>query len=116
MTPERLRALLLEVAEGRTTIEDAESRLHWAPIEDLGMAQVDHHRALRLGFPEVIFGQGKTTDQVLRIAARLAEKGDGFLATRLAPATAEELTRAIPGADWNRCTRAAFASGAVIFS
>jgi pyridinium-3,5-biscarboxylic acid mononucleotide synthase len=105
MTPERLRALLLDVAEGRTTIEAAETTLKWAPVEDLGMAQVDHHRALRLGFPEVIFGQGKTTEQVLRIAAHLAERGDGFLATRLSAETAGQLSAAIPGAEWNPLAR-----------
>ena len=105
MTPERLRELLLDVAHGRTSIEDAESRLHWAPIEDLGIAQVDHHRALRQGYPEVIFGQGKTTEQVLRIASRLAERGDGFLATRLAEETATELAAAFPGAQRNATAR-----------
>ena len=105
MTPERLRALLLEVAEGRTSISDAETRLKWAPLEDLGMAQLDHHRALRLGFPEVIFGQGKTTDQVVHIATRLAERGDGFLATRLATDAAEKLCERLAGAEWNRVAR-----------
>jgi NCAIR mutase (PurE)-related protein len=105
MTPERLRALLLDVAEGRTTVAAAETRLKWAPVEDLGMAQLDHHRALRLGFPEVIFGQGKSADQVLRIAQRLAAGGDGFLATRLAPETAERLAAEISGAHWNPVAR-----------
>ena len=105
MTPERLRELLLEVAQGRTSVEDAESRLHWAPIEDLGIAQLDNHRALRHGFPEVIFGQGKTTEQVLRIATRLAEKGDGLLATRLGEETATALCAAIPEAQWNPIAR-----------
>ena len=105
MTPERLRELLLEVAQGRISIEDAESRLHWAPIEDLGIAQLDNHRTLRHGFPEVIFGQGKTTEQVLRIASRLAEQEDGFLATRVDPETAERLSAAIPGAQWNPTAR-----------
>ncbi|MBW3627808.1 MAG: nickel pincer cofactor biosynthesis protein LarB [Gemmatimonadetes bacterium] len=105
MTPERLRALLVEVAEGSTSVDAAATRLNWAPVEDLGIAQVDHHRALRLGFPEVIFGQGKTTEQVLQIATRLAEQGDGFLATRVAPETAEELSSHILGAQWNQLAR-----------
>jgi pyridinium-3,5-biscarboxylic acid mononucleotide synthase len=112
MTPERLRALLLDVAEGRTSIQAAEHTLKWAPVEDLGIAQVDHHRALRLGFPEVIFGQGKSTDQVLTIATRLADRGDGFLATRVATDTAERLSAAIPGAEWNQLARTVHLPGA----
>ena len=56
-----------------------------APIADLGFAQVDTHRALRKGFPEVIFGAGKTPDQVSKIAAKLLEHGQNVLATRLTP-------------------------------
>ena len=108
MTPERLRELLLDVARGRATIEEAESRLHWAPIEDLGIAQLDHHRALRHGFPEVIFGQGKTAEQVVGIAARLAEKGDGLLATRLDGDAAAALLAAIPGTEWNPTARTVY--------
>jgi NCAIR mutase (PurE)-related protein len=113
MTPERLRALLLEVAAGHTTVDAAETRLRWAPVEDLGMAQVDHHRALRLGFPEVIFGQGKTAEQVLRIAERLAAGGEGFLATRLAPETAAPLASAHPGAEWNPTARTVHLAAAI---
>ena len=101
MTPEHLRALLRQVSDGSLTIDEAERRLHWAPVEDLGIAQVDHHRALRLGFPEVIFGQGKSLDQVLRIAEAVAAKGDGFLATRVASETAQALLSRFAAADWN---------------
>ena len=55
-----------------------------APVEELGFATIDHHRALRQGFPEVIFGAGKTAEQVVAIAERIAARGDGLLATRLA--------------------------------
>ena len=59
LTPERLRALLAEVASGAVAVEEAERRLAWAPVEDLDFARVDHHRALRQGFPEVVFGAGQ---------------------------------------------------------
>ena len=83
MTPERVRLLLHEVAAGRLTVQEAESHLAWSPVEDLGFARIDHHRTLRHGFPEVVFGEGKTTDQIVRIAQAIAPRGDGLLATRL---------------------------------
>ncbi|HYW11480.1 MAG TPA: hypothetical protein VE871_05965, partial [Longimicrobium sp.] len=96
MTPERLRALLADVASGSVTLEDAERRLAWAPVEDLDFARVDHHRALRQGFPEVVFGQGKTPEQIAAIGERIAARGDGFLATRVAAEAHEPLRRALP--------------------
>lgn len=56
-----------------------------APVADIGFAQVDTHRALRKGFPEVIFGAGKTPDQVLKIAGKLLDHGQNVLATRITP-------------------------------
>ena len=108
MTPERLRALLAEVAAGAATVEDAERRLAWEPFEELGFASVDHHRALRQGYPEVVFGQGKTPEQVTAIAERIATRGDGFLATRLAPDAAETLAAKIPGIELNTLGRTAW--------
>ena len=65
MTPEGVRALLEELAAGTISISEAENRLRWAPIEDLGIAKVDNHRGLRHGFPEVIFGEGKSPEHLL---------------------------------------------------
>lgn len=62
-------------------------------VADIGIAQVDVHRALRKGFPEVIFGQGKTPDQVVKIAAKLIEHGQRVLATRVSPEHARALRR-----------------------
>jgi NCAIR mutase (PurE)-related protein len=67
------------------------------PFEELPFASVDHHRALRQGFPEVVFGQGKTPEQVVAIAERIVARGDGLLATRLAADAAERWRRASPG-------------------
>lgn len=77
-----MRALLAEVAEGRVAVETALQRLDDAPVDELGFATVDRHRALRQGFPEVVFGEGKRADQTVAIAERLAGQGDGFLVTR----------------------------------
>ncbi len=88
MHPDDLRNLLREVAAGRVAPETAEERLRQLPIEHLGFAQLDHHRALRCGVPEVIFGEGKTPEQIVEIFARLAAAGDGVLATRVSPEAA----------------------------
>ncbi|HEX5725473.1 MAG TPA: nickel pincer cofactor biosynthesis protein LarB [Longimicrobiaceae bacterium] len=108
MTPERLRALLAEVAGGALSPEEAERRLAWQPVEDLGIARIDHHRALRQGFPEVVFGEGKTPDQLTAIAARIAARGEGLLATRLSPEGAAALRGALAGVELNPLARTAY--------
>jgi NCAIR mutase (PurE)-related protein len=69
-----------------------------APVESLGFATIDHHRALRAGYPEVVFGEGKTAEQVLLICERLAATGDGFLVTRAGESVRSTLGAAFPGA------------------
>ena len=64
-----------------------------APVADLGFAQVDTHRALRKGFPEVIFGAGKTVDQVVKVAAKLLEREPHVLVTRITPEHARALRK-----------------------
>lgn len=82
MRRERVRALLAEVAEGRIAVDAALAQLDDAPVDELGFATLDRHRALRQGFPEVVFGQGKEPAQVVAICERLEAHGDGFLVTR----------------------------------
>lgn len=108
MTPERLRALLAEVADGTVAVEEAERRLAWVPVEDLDFARVDHHRALRQGFPEVVFGEGKTPEQLAAIAERIAARGEGFLATRVAPDGRDALRAALPDIEINAQGRTAW--------
>jgi NCAIR mutase (PurE)-related protein len=108
VTPESLRVLLGEVASGASSVAEAERRLAWAPVEDLGFARVDHHRALRHGFPEVVFGQGKTPDHLVAIAVHIAARGEGFLATRVAPEAREPLRAALPGIELNEIGRTAY--------
>jgi NCAIR mutase (PurE)-related protein len=86
---EALRQLLQEVRKGAVSPDEAVDRLRHLPFEDLGFAKVDHHRAIRVGMPEVIFGQGKTPTQVAGIFARLAEHAGNVLVTR---ATREQFT------------------------
>jgi hypothetical protein len=99
VTRERVRALLADVAAGKRTVEDALAHLDAAPVEDLLFAQIDHHRALRQGYPEVVFGEGKTPEQTLAICERLAERGDGFLVTRSDDAARIALVAAYPDAE-----------------
>lgn len=92
----RLHDLLSCVHNGSVSVEHALDALKTLPFEDLGFAQVDHHRALRKGFPEVILGQGKTTAQIVAIAQRLNEQGQHVLITRLDAQIAAEVGVALP--------------------
>lgn len=83
MTEERLRGLLERVAQGRLSAPAALERLRHMPFEDLGFARIDHHRALRRGIPEVIFGEGKSAAQIATIGARVAVSGATLIVTRL---------------------------------
>jgi hypothetical protein len=99
MDQDKLRGLLEQVKAGETGVDDALGRLRHMPFEDLGFARVDHHRAIRVGMPEVIFGQGKTPDQILGIARNLLARSQNMLATRVAPDAAALLMREIPDAE-----------------
>ena len=82
MNADSIRKLFEQVRSGKVTPDDAVERLRHLPFEDLGFAKVDHHRRLRAGMPEVIFGQGKTPAQLTGIFERLAKHGGNILATR----------------------------------
>lgn len=112
MRRERVKSLLDDVAAGRTTIDQALSQLDAAPTEALAFAQIDHHRALRQGFPETIFGEGKTVEQIVAIAGRIAERGDGVLITRAAPEARAAIRAQYPGAEINELARTALVRGA----
>lgn len=98
MDEKRLATLLTEYREGQLDLEQTMARLRHLPFEDLGYAHVDHHRAIRQGFPEVIFGQGKTPDQVAGIAARLLERSGNLLVTRTTPAAFDRIRELAPEA------------------
>ena len=96
MRRERVRALLDDIAAGRATIEQGLDALDREPTETLPFATIDHHRALRSGYPEVVFGEGKTVDQTVEICERLAARGDGFLVTRTNDEQRAALKRQFP--------------------
>jgi len=101
----RVRALLEEVAAGRATIDTALSQLDADPVESLPFASIDHHRALRHGFPEVVFAEGKTVEQVLAICGHLADRHDGFFVTRASPDQRAALLERYAGAIANPVAR-----------
>lgn len=93
MDQKLLKKLLTDLKIGKTSVDAVIDRLRTLPYEDLGFASVDHHRAIRQGFPEVIFCEGKTRAQVLGIARGLLKKGGPLLATRVEPEIGRSLTR-----------------------
>ena len=100
MDQEQLRALLEQVRAGATGVDQAMERMRHLPFEDLGFAKVDHHRALRHGMPEVIFGLGKTPGQISAIAETLLAKSNNVLVTRTNSDVAERLKREHPQAEY----------------
>ena len=111
MTRDRVRNLLTQVADGSVSPEIALDDLAKEPFESLDFATIDHHRALRQGFPEVIYGEGKTAEQIVGIAERIAERHGGFLATRLREEAAEALARRFHDVQLNGMGRTAHLPG-----
>ena len=102
--------LLRRVADGSATPEEALSQLKRAPFEDLGYAKVDLHRGVRQGAAEVIYGAGKTPEQIAGIAAAMGERGcQNILITRLSPESAKLVAETIP-LDYHPVPRVAVAT------
>src|SRR5712692_4263905 len=100
MDQKQLRGLLEGVQAGKIEIAAALDRMRHLPFEDLGYAKLDHHRALRHGLTEVIFGKGKTADQVAGIASRLLEKSRNLLITRANESIASGLQANFPETEY----------------
>ena len=107
MNPERLRDLLGQVRTGTVSTDEALQQLKSLPFEDLGFAKVDHHRSLRTGFPEVIFGSGKTAEQIISIARSLSDSAHNVLITRIDAAQAEQMREAFPQLSYSENARVA---------
>lgn len=105
MEQDALRGLLEAVAAGDTCVDDALGSLRTLPFESLDFATLDHHRALRWGFPEVIFCQGKTAEQVAVIGARLAERSPQILGTRATPEQFKAASHLIPELQYHEQAR-----------
>jgi pyridinium-3,5-biscarboxylic acid mononucleotide synthase len=105
MTRETILELLERVQAGETTPSVALRELAKLPFEDAGFARIDHHRALRLGLPEVIYAAGKTPAQVAEIFARMAASGGSVLATRASAEAFEAVRARVPDALWHEPAR-----------
>lgn len=106
MNAKSIRNLFEQVRKGKLTPDDAVSRLRHLPFEDLGFAKVDHHRALRVGMPEVILGEGKTAAQVADIFARLAKHGGNVLATRTTEKQFAAVRKKVGAVEYRQLARA----------
>lgn len=107
MNKEALHTLLERVSTGETPVGDALERISQLPTEeDLGFAVVDHHRTLRKGFPEVIFGAGKTAEQLLALLSRIQARGQTALATRVDAEKAAWVQARLPEVEHHAVARA----------
>ncbi len=111
MTAETLKSLLEDVAAGKTPVGKAYERLRSLPFESLGDATVDHHRAIRQGIPEVVFGEGKTAAQIVAIARAMLKAGHGVLVTRIDGGKGRAIRKAFPGAVLHAAARCAVIGG-----
>jgi pyridinium-3,5-biscarboxylic acid mononucleotide synthase len=93
MTQARIRNLLEQVADGRLSPAQALQHLRHLPFEDLGFARIDNHRNLRRDIPEVVFGAGKTVQQIVKIGQRMSAAGVNLMVTRLDSAKAAAVRR-----------------------
>lgn len=100
-----IKRILTNIKSGKYSLEEAIEHLKGLPYKDVGFAKVDSHRALRRGFPEVVFCQGKTPEQVVRIARELAKDETDILATRAGPEVYRAMARQFPKAQYNEIAR-----------
>jgi len=104
--PESIRDLFLKVRTGKLSPDEAVARLRHLPFEDLGFAKIDHHRALRVGMPEVIFGEGKKPAQMAQIFSRLAQHEGNILATRVTKEQFAAVRKKVRKAEYRELARA----------
>jgi len=101
-----LKKLFADVKRGKLSPDQAVQHLRHLPFEDLGFANVDHHRALRVGMPEIIFGPGKAPQQLAEIFMRLAKHGHNVLATRVSGEQVRAVRRKFRKAEYHELARA----------
>jgi NCAIR mutase (PurE)-related protein len=109
MNRPQLRALLEEVRSGAVTPESAHEQLlqylRQSPYENLGFARIDHHRSVRQGFPEVVYGPGKTPEQIATISERIVAAGHNLLVTRTTRDAYEAIRERMPAASFHEQAR-----------
>ncbi|MFQ6094404.1 MAG: nickel pincer cofactor biosynthesis protein LarB, partial [bacterium] len=105
MNRETVQEVLEKVKAGALDVDEALEHLRSLPFEEMGFATIDHHRALRRGFPEVIFCQGKRVDQIVSIAERITSSGSDLLATRASREVYEAVRERVPNVEYNELAR-----------
>ena len=105
MYEQKIKNLLQSVANKKITSAQAIRKLKFLPFEDLGFAKIDHHRALRKGFPEVVFCQNKTKEQVVSIVKKLAKNNNGIIATRASEEMFKEVKKHMGNAEYNKISK-----------
>ncbi len=105
MDRKHLNDLLSQVANGKLSVDTAAERLSHLNYEDIAFAHIDHHRSLRKGFPEVIYGEGKSVLQIATILERMISQETVVLVTRITPDKAESVMNAVPGCQYDEEAR-----------
>ncbi len=105
MNKESLKKFLKDVSKGSLSIEDALEKLKELPFEDMGFANIDHHRELRRGSSEVIFGENKEAEDIARIMDSMIKMEENVLVTRLSQEKADSLLKKYPNSEYHRRSR-----------
>lgn len=105
MYEQKIKKVMGEVAAKKISVANAVKQLKFLPFEDMGFAKLDHHRALRKGFPEAVFCQNKTPRQVAEIVRKLAEKNSDVLATRATEEMFNEVKKYVKNARYNKISK-----------
>ena len=95
MSPEKLKQLLEDLKADKVSVDDALGTLSTLPFTDIGIAKVDHHRAVRTGFPEVVLGERKDASQIAAIVEEMKKHGSNILVTRVDPEKAAAVVAAV---------------------
>ena len=105
MYEQKIRKIMTRVSNKKLDVDEALKKLKFLPFEDLGFAKIDHHRAFRKGFPEVVFCQNKTTEQVVSIVKKLALNNNQILATRATEEMFKEVKKYFRNVQYNKYSK-----------
>ena len=105
MYEQKIKEIMLGLVNKKLDVDDAIKKLKFMPFEDLGFAKIDHHRALRKGFPEVVFCQNKTVQQVASIVKKLASNNVDVIATRATEEMFKEVKKYVKNAQYNKISK-----------
>ncbi|MBI2652243.1 nickel pincer cofactor biosynthesis protein LarB [Candidatus Woesearchaeota archaeon] len=105
MYEQKIKKIMEDISNKKLSIDEAVKKLKFIPFEDLGFAKIDHHRALRKGFPEIIFCQNKTTGQVISIIKKLVLNNSDVIATRATEEMFKEIKKHVRNAQYNKISK-----------